>query len=336
VRRALVFLALAATTLGASACGVAAKQATADRIIGAAQSALSAGGVAGTLSVQVVPLPGPRPTAPGPQRIRAAKAGPLAMVVYPGRGEAQVSTAAGQPPALIFTPNRMYERRPGPGSSDVQSLLNAAGGGVSNLMVLSAPASASLGALAGGISGLGGSGAQAGGAASGGLGTSRPWVSLDFASLPRQAQDQAAGSFAFNPALLLRLVAGTLTGSVKPTSESRTTTAESAGYRFYRVNFDLDKAEKGMADTSKQVVARVLQANAVTATVFPGEVWLDPHGHLGGFAVSFIQRLDQDTRALQIVIVDLTGTVPSRSVAAPGPDQVISVSSLGALVHGVA
>jgi hypothetical protein len=312
-------------SLTTASCAVAAKQATANRIIAAASAAFGSAGATGQLYLVALPVRGPRPPAPGPQRITRASAGPLTVAMDLAADRAAVSPAAGPAPAMVFTAHRLYERR-GTGSG-AQSLLGM-GGAATNLTALSPPlGGAAMNALAAAAA------SQTAGAPN--PGTSRPWLELDFSRLPRVAQDQAAGSYAVNPVLLLRLARGTLTGSVKPLSgpAARRLPPGDVGYQ---VNFDLDKAEKGMTDADKQVVARTLGANAVFETVFPGAVWLTPSGGLDGMEVTFPQRLDQDTRAALVVVLSGLRTGPAAAVDVPSPEQTVSVSSLGALVHGVA
>ncbi|HUZ43231.1 MAG TPA: hypothetical protein VMU63_02420 [Acidimicrobiales bacterium] len=341
-----------AAGMAMSGCGLAARQARADVISSALSRTLQNGEVTGMLYTAVVPLPPRRPAPPGPGRIAAAGAGPLPFVIDMSSGRSAVSAPAGGPPQLIFTSNWMYERRPANPSAAAAALLASTGAAPSNVPLLKEVSVTPVGS-----SSIPGRGSTAGGGAATPPASavptgyqavsvqSRPWLALDYGALSSRSRTGEAGSLAISPALLLRLAGGLLTGSVEPLSSDRSADASDRSLRAlvppgttaYRANFGLDKADKGLTDAQKQVVAKIMTANAVPGStpVFPGAVWLGPDGTLGGLSVVITQRLDPDTQALLIVSL-VIGSSAGSAPAAPGAQQVVSVSSLGDLIHEVA
>lgn len=328
-----------------SGCGLAARQARADVISAALARTTAIGQVSGVLYTAVVPLPPRRPAPPGPGRIAAAQAGPLPFTIDLSSGRSAVSGTPGGPAQLIFSGNWMYERRPANPSAGAAALLASTGAAPSNIPLLKAaavPAGPGAGAGGAGSAPTAPTGYQAVSV------QSRPWLALDYGALSSRNRTGEAGSLAISPTLVLRLASGVLTGSVEPISSDRSAGASDRALRAlvppgttaYRANFGLDKAEKGLTDAQKQAVAKIMTANAVPGStpVFPGAVWLGPGGTLGGLSVVMTQRLDPDTQALLIVSLVIGSSAGAASVSppAPGPQQVVTVSSLGDLIHEVA
>lgn len=332
-----------------SGCGLAAKQADEKRIVAAGQRALASSRVSGTLYVTSLPIKPHRPVPPGPGRIAYMATGALPVVIDPASGTAVVEDAGTSPQTqIVFTPHWMYERRPANPSASASALLAASGAAVSNLALLKAAPSALPRSLSGGRGGTTGAGAGQGPAPSGYQAVStqsRPWLALDYSALSSRDRTKTPGSLAINPALLLRLATGVLTGSVLPLDQDHSDKPADQGLRqllrvnrqSYKVNFDLDKAEKGLADKDKQLIAKVLRANAVLGSVFPGAVWLQPNGDLGGLLLALPQVIDADNQAVLFVALTL-GPSPAASlpISAPAAQQTVTVGNLGDLVHQVA
>ncbi|MHB1447170.1 MAG: hypothetical protein ACYCZV_16165, partial [Acidimicrobiales bacterium] len=252
--RVVKTLAVAGTAAVAmSGCGLAARQARADVISTALARTTQAGQVSGTLYTAVVPLPPRRPAPPGPGRIAAAQAGPLPFIIDLRNGRSAVSAPAGGSAQLIFTVNRMYERRPANASAGAAALLASTGAAPSNIPLLKAAAPA--GVAASPATSAVATGYQAVSV------QSRPWLALDYGALSASNRTGQAGSLAISPALIFRLASGVLTGSVEPLGSDRSTSASDRALRAlvppgstaYRTNFGLDKAETGMTDAQKHV-----------------------------------------------------------------------------------
>ena len=349
-RRALAFLAAATgTAVLASGCGLAAKQAGEKDIAAAAHRTLASARVSGTLFVTSYPIKPHRPVPPGPGRVAYIATGPLPVVIDPARDTAAVEDAGPAPrPQIVFTPHWMYERRPANPSASAAALLASSGAAVSNLALLKAPPVAlPVATPAAGGTATGG-GASTGTATAGYQAVStqsRPWLALDYSAISSRDRTKTPGSLALNPALMLRLPTGVLTGSVEALAQDHSSKPADRGLRellkvsrqAYKVNFDLDKAEKGLSDKDEQLIAKVMTANAVVGTVFPGAVWLNSDGTLGGLLVAFPQIIDSDNEAILFVGLFLgPSKAASLPIAAPGSQQTVTVANLGDLIHQVA
>ena len=327
-----------------SGCGVAAKQADEKRIVAAADRTFASHQVVGTLYVTSLPIKPHRPVPPGPGRIAYIATGALPVVIDPARQTAAVEDGGTSPRTqIVFTPHWMYERRPANPSASASALLASSGAAVTNLALLkAAPVALPTSTPAAGGSAAAGSAPTGYQAVST---QSRPWVALDYSGISSRDRTKTPGSLAINPALLLRLADGVLTGSVLPLAQDHSNKPADQGLRqllklsrsSYKVNFSLDKAEKGLADKDKQVIARVLTANAVFGSVFPGAVWLKPDGTIGGLLIALPQLIDSDNQAVLFIALIL-GSSPSVSSPIPVPrsSQTVTVANLGDLVHQVA
>jgi hypothetical protein len=340
-------LVLAATVIGSivlPGCSIATKQARAAAIIHAADQTLGQPGVTGTVSVDVVPIPPRRPLPPGPGLIQPIGAQSLPFVVDPGTEQAAVLGSNGQP-LMLFTSKVLYQRRGDPSAVSNLSGLSGSLDNPTNIVALdansSSPQKAGQGLQFGGLS----ASAQAAMAVqsrssqSSGIGD-RPWLKFDYSSISlNQRGGQVAGSYALSPWLVLELARGVLTGSVEPVSTGTgriPLPAIGPQATLYKVNFGLGKATKHLSSSEQQVVARVMAANAIGGTVFPGYVWLTPDHRLGGLVVEFKQSLSSDEQAVLGITVAMSGPAATSFPARPDPAQVVTVASLGSLVHAVA
>ena len=344
---------VAATLIGCvtmSGCSIATKEARAAAIIDAADQALAQPSVDGTLSVDVVPIPPRRPVPSGSGLIQPASAKGLPFVVEPRSGRAAVLGSGGQP-LMLFTAKLLYEGR---GNPNAVSQLSGFGGSLDNptnvvALTVGGPATQKttpglqLGSLS--ASAQAAMAVQARTSQSAGLGD-RPWVELDYSSIRRNQGGRVAGSYAVSPWLVLELARGVLSGSVEPASSGagrgRPSPAAAPGSQpmtVYKVNFGLDKAFKHLSSSEQQVAARIMAANAISGSVFPGYVWLTPGHRLGGLVIEFRQSLNSDSQAVLAITAVLSGQPAGRPAplpALPNQDQVVTVASLGSLVHAVA
>ena len=355
-------------TLLLSGCGVAAKQANEKTIATATAAVLRSPQVTGLLSVVSYPLKPHRPAPPGSNRVGYFATGVVPVLIDGVDGRAAVASGGdGGTTKLIFTNDWMYQRRPANPSASASGLLASAGAAPSNLPLLAAPppipgvsstatsvanASSNASVANSSLSEVSGSATTNYQAVSA---QSRPWIALDYAALSARDRTKTAGSLGISPLLVLRLGQGALTGSVEPLSEDHSRNQadvglrqlEGVGYRVYKVNFSLDKAEKGLSDHQKQVIARVMTANAVLGGVFPGALWLNRDGSLAGLSVVFPQIIDTNNASLLFVTLALAGSGQSGRAATiassaaltttpPGVNQTVSVANLGDLVHEVA
>lgn len=331
-----------------SGCSIATKQARTAAIINAADQALGQHLVDGTLSVDVVPIPPRRPMPSGSGLIQPASVKSLPFVVEPSSQRAAVLGAGGQP-LMLFTGKLLYENR---GDPSAVSNLSGFGGSLDNptnvvALTVGSPAAPKtapglqMGSLS--ASAQAAMAVQARSSQSAGFGN-RPWLELDYSTIARnQGGGRVAGSYAVSPWLMLELARGVLTGSVEPVSPTAgrnpAAAPTSQATTVYKVNFGLDKATKHLSSSEQQVVARIMAANAIRGSVFPGYVWLTPEHHLGGLVIEFRQALSSEQQAVLAVTAVLSGqpaAAPTPLPALPAQDQVVTVSSLGSLVHAVA
>lgn len=114
----------------------------------------------------------------------------------------------------------------------------------------------------------------------------RPWVHVDGFDINKSdkidpTQDAPTFfAFAINPVLLVDLIAGPLSGSVKNLG---TETIGAVQTTHYRANFDLEKVLKhtrrhDFPEKKRKAVEDVLKVLAVSGNIHPGEVWLDADG----------------------------------------------------------
>jgi hypothetical protein len=152
----------------------------------------------------------------------------------------------------------------------------------------------------------------------------REWIAFDYASLDKKDRNKRAGSFAINPAVLVRLVQGVLTGSI-----------ERHGDR-YDANVNRDKAERHLSEDERKLLDKIFRANAISKRTFPAHIWLDRDGALRRFEVRMRQRLTSIDRADLTVRIDFDGVGSPIRIGAPDRRATATVSSLGQLVTSVA
>ena len=161
----------------------------------------------------------------------------------------------------------------------------------------------------------------------------RSWVKLDFAGLDRKDSSKLSiGQFLsppINPWLVVQLLAGTLTGSVRRIGTQRVGGVDTT---HYAMNVDFAKAVSRFSDNDKNSVIKVIKANLIAGTVYPAQVWLDDRGVPRRMSVRFrqqIDRLDQYGFTMTIELADLGAPV---QIKLPGSDEIAEVANLPQLI----
>lgn len=165
----------------------------------------------------------------------------------------------------------------------------------------------------------------------------RPWVRLDLEDI-----DDGAGEIqpfdgrgadavtAVNPAFLLDLAAGTLTGSIE---EVGAETLGDVDTTHYEVNIALDKAFDDVRrdrypEDRRETVDRLFELLGVDGDVHPGDVWLDAEGNLRRLSVALVQRPAQRVEFALVITLDITGIGVPFELVPPTPDEVLTVDSV--------
>lgn len=304
--RGAAVLLLAAVV--AAGCSLGDRQKVADRIAAAAGAAERERTMAGSIDVTVEPVRSRRPPPPGPPRILPVQVRALPFESDLAAGTTLVGRVAGGP-ALVFDGSVVYQRR----GSIPANLQGAGSAAATNLLILE------------------GAGDEAGdGAGAGSPRRGRQWVKLDFDRVPRRANDQVAGSLGIDPSDLVRLLRGTLAGSVRVVGAddlSGTSTTH------YAINVSRDKAGRELDGRERIRLEKVFRANAVESDSNKAEVWLDADGRARRLVVRLRQRLDSAARADLVVTIDVDRYGMAVTGKAPERREVATVASFGQLVH---
>jgi hypothetical protein len=180
------------------------------------------------------------------------------------------------------------------------------------------------------------------GQAAGGAGAARPWARLDLAKIDPDDIDnsgttiteaserlgtfQAAGS----PVFLLRLLRGTLSGSVRNVGVE-----EIDGVRttHYKMNVDREKATEDEPESLARTYEAVFKSMFVGSVVLPGEVWLDDQGLPRRFAVTFEPKIRRRTFAEITLQIDLRDFAAPLEVAVPARSETVRVEGFGSLAN---
>ncbi len=161
----------------------------------------------------------------------------------------------------------------------------------------------------------------------------RAWSKLDFSEVGRKASNdltQPSIINPINPTYLVRLLAGTLSGSVRQLGSDviagRTT-------RHYRMNVDRTKAFSRLDDDDRQAVDKAFASNNISGEVYKqAEAWIDAQGRPRRIVLRFRQKLDQDNIFVLTYRIDLDKYGVPVSVVRPKADNLAEVSSLNALL----
>jgi len=162
------------------------------------------------------------------------------------------------------------------------------------------------------------------------------WFQLDFAQMDLFAAQGVLHSptpvTMVNPDLLVRLLAGTLSGSV---ADLGPTVLEGVSTTHYRMNLDLSKAVSnlGLSDSDQQAVVNLFRADNVTDTTFYDcQAWLDASGRPRRLVVNMVQHPDsRDTYHITYTVSISSYGTPVR-IALPNPDNTNGVSSVNQLL----
>ena len=172
----------------------------------------------------------------------------------------------------------------------------------------------------------------------------RPWVRLALSDVTEDAgeiqpfDDGAAGvAFAFHPALLVDLVAGTLTGSIDAAGTEEVNGVETTRYD---VNISVRKAlgdvrRDRYPEERREQVEELIELLAIDGDVHPGEVWLDGGGIVRRFSIRFRQEPQTRVEFDMVVTVDILDVGGAFDASVPEPREVLSVDSVARFVTTV-
>jgi hypothetical protein len=162
----------------------------------------------------------------------------------------------------------------------------------------------------------------------------RAWSKLDFSKVGRKEKNQLVRPTLvnpINPTYLVRLLAGTLSGSVKKLG---TATIDGHATQHFRMNVDRDKAFRRLDDRDHQAVDKAFKSNAISGAVFKNaEAWIDGDGLPRRFVLTIKQKLDEDNQFLITYRVNITQYGERVYVRHPGGDAVAVVTSWNGLLN---
>ena len=171
----------------------------------------------------------------------------------------------------------------------------------------------------------------------------RPWVRLDLTRIDpddidnevevaeavrRLAQIQAIE----NPLFLLRLLRGTLSGSVEEVGREQVGGVPTTRYRL---NIDREKAVKDDAEDVQDAFETVFKSVFATRTVLPGEVWLDDDGLPRRYTVTLKSNVRRRALADFRLTVELLAIGEPVQIALPDASETAEVEGLGDLTQTV-
>jgi len=170
-----------------------------------------------------------------------------------------------------------------------------------------------------------GSGVQAGG---------DTWLWLDVGELD---PDRTTSLVAPTPALMLpphvlvRLLKGALTGSVKRLGTDDVDGVPTTHLRF---NIDRDKAAKDLDDDDEQRLKRLFESDGIDGTFYDdAEAWIDGDGVARRISITLPQRIDSLTSFDLTYRLELTGR-RSEPLPLPTNEQLAEVPTLPELLPG--
>lgn len=163
----------------------------------------------------------------------------------------------------------------------------------------------------------------------------RPWVRLDLErladidvpDLDALLKDLNPGVLAvITPQLALDLLHGVLTGSIEQHKIS-------GGGRVIAFNTSIDKANRELrrSEDQRDDRKRLLRAAAITGDIFGGTAQLDETGAIRHLTLRLRETPDKRTKVELVVDLDFTKPVDGASLATPGREHTIRVSTLSAL-----
>jgi hypothetical protein len=169
----------------------------------------------------------------------------------------------------------------------------------------------------------------------GGSNTQRPWLRLDLVDLypDRQAQEGiGVGAQLITPVMVVDILRGTLSGSVRP--DGRETIGDTPTSR-YRVNVDLEKAMDGATEPARRSFEAVRSLTGIKRLVQPGLVWLDDRGAIRRVQLTVKEERSRDEGVEVTLLMDLTDASAPAAITLPPPDQVSTVRDIQSLVAAV-
>jgi hypothetical protein len=177
-----------------------------------------------------------------------------------------------------------------------------------------------------------------------GASTQRPWVRLDLTTIDPDEIDNSEVEVAEaarrlqhiagvdNPLFLLKLLRGTLTGSVDDLAED---SVRGVPTRHYRLNIDREKAVKDEDEDVQDAYEALFKTFFATRTVFPGEVWLDDEGVPRRYEITLKSSVRRHALADIELTVELFDLGQPVQIALPGKGETAKVDGLGSLVQAL-
>lgn len=180
----------------------------------------------------------------------------------------------------------------------------------------------------------------------------RPWVTLDFEDVnAREAESESnppVGFLPVNPTVLVDLVAGSLSGSIKKTG---TRTLEGTQVLHYTAKIDWEKMLRNpdretaglreLDDDRSEALQRIYESMQIRDTIFPAEIYVDDRGLPRRVEMTIEQRFQvegQQQRSRRTltetkVILDLDEFSGTASIQTPKRGQTIVVDTFAQLVR---
>ena len=168
----------------------------------------------------------------------------------------------------------------------------------------------------------------------------RPWVLVDLRDIDDeespvdpQREGPVAGIEAVNPAVLLDLAAGPLTGSIERIGRED-------GLTGYRANFDLDKAltdvgRRRYDDEHLEPTQLVLDLLGTAGTMHPGEVWLDDEGRARRFRIEIKRANEFGFSFIMVLHLELERWGERFDVPTPADDALLQVDGFKQFLRAV-
>lgn len=174
--------------------------------------------------------------------------------------------------------------------------------------------------------------------------TQRPWVRLDLTSVDpdeidngdveiAEALRQVSQTQGFdNPLFLLKLLRGTLSGSVEEVGTEEVRGVPTTHYEF---NIDREKAVRDEDEDVQDAYEALFKSMYATRTVFPGEVWLDEEGLPRRYTVVLKPALRRRALVDIRITVEMFEVGQPVNITLPGKQETAKVDGLGGLYQAI-
>ena len=173
----------------------------------------------------------------------------------------------------------------------------------------------------------------------------RTWARLDLADLvdderPIDTREMTAGQVllsvasTINPAYLLDLVEGTLTGSVKSAGQEQVGDASTTRYDM-NISFEKALDELDFDDEEQAVRMRLFRLLRASGDVVPARVWIDDDGRLRRLEVELKQRITRRRSNELTMRLELGAFGTAAAVEPPAKDVTVTYERFGRLVRSV-